>query len=81
MAAVSGLTVSDLNFNFSYFVHNHGRCFLQVWRLTIFASSGFGVLSKFGLQYTLSYEKVLKKCATLKLTFIQRGLLIHGRFL
>ena len=48
-AAVPGLTVSDLNFNFSCFVHNHGSCFLRVWCPTVFASSGHCVLLKFGL--------------------------------
>ena len=65
MAAVLGLIVSDKNFNFSCFVHNHRFCFLQVSCLTVFALSGHRVLFKFGLQDTLSYN-VLKKCATLQ---------------
>ena len=63
-AAVSWLIVSDVNFNFSCFGHNHGFCFLQVWRPTVFASTKRCVLLKFGLQDTLSY-KVIKTCATL----------------
>ena len=52
-AVVPGLIVSDVNFNFSCFVHNHGFCFLQVWCPTVFASSGHRVLLNFGLQDTL----------------------------
>ena len=67
-AAVSGLIVSDVNLNFSCFVHNVQRilfsaslvslCFCII--RTLFEC----VLSNFGLQDTLSYQ-VLKKCATL----------------
>ena len=64
-AAVPGLIASDVNFNFSCFVHNHGFCLLQVRCRTAFASSGYHVLLKFGLQDTLSH-KVLKKCAKLR---------------
>ena len=39
-AAVSGMITSDVNFTFSWFIHNHGFCFLQVWCPTLFASSG-----------------------------------------
>ena len=39
---------------FSVFVHNHGFCFVQSLRPTVFAVSGHRVLSKFGLQDTLS---------------------------
>ena len=62
MAAVPGLIVSDVNFNFSCFVPNQGFSFFggQVWFPTVFASSGHCVLLKFGLQDTLSY-KVLRK--------------------
>ena len=63
-AAVSGIIVSDVNFNFSCFVHNSGFCFLQVWCPTVFVSSGHHVLLNFGIQDTLSYN-VLKQCATL----------------
>ena len=57
------LFVSDVNFNFYFFLHNRGFCFLQVWCPTGFASLGQRVLLKFGLQDTLSY-KVMKKYAT-----------------
>ena len=66
-AAVPGLIVSDVNFNFSCFVHNNRFCFLQVWCSTAFASSGHNVLLKLGLQDTVSY-KVTKNCAALKTT-------------
>ena len=59
-AAVPGLAVSDVNFNFSSFVHNHGFCFLQVWCPTVFVSSGHRVLLNVGLWDTLFYY-VLKK--------------------
>ena len=59
MTAVSGLIISDVNFNFSCFIHNHIYCFLQVWCPVVFASSGQCILLKFGLQDTLSF-KVLK---------------------
>ena len=39
-----GLIFSDVNFNFSYFVHSRGFCFLQVWCPTVLASSGQHVL-------------------------------------
>ena len=45
-AAVPGLIISDVNFNFSCFVLNHGFCFLQVWCPAVFASSGHCVLLK-----------------------------------
>ena len=38
--------VSDVNFNFSCFVHSHEFCFLQVWCHTVFASSRHRVLLK-----------------------------------
>ena len=37
---VPGLTVSDVNFNFSCFVHNRRFHFLQVWCPTVFVSVG-----------------------------------------
>ena len=52
-AAVPGLTVSDVNFNFSCIVYNNGFRFLQVWCPTVFASSGHRVLLKSGLQDTV----------------------------
>ena len=55
-AAVLGLSLSDVNFNISCFVHNNGFCFLQVWCPAVFASSGHLVLSNVGLQNTLSYQ-------------------------
>ena len=67
MAAVPGLIISDVNFNFSCFLHNSQFCFLQVWcptGPTVFASSGHCVLLKFGLQDTLSH-KVIKNGWTL----------------
>ena len=72
-AAVPGLIVSYVKFNFSCFVHNHRFCFLQVWCPTVFASSEHHVLLKSGPQDTSSC-KVLKKCATLqhfKLAYLQ----------
>ena len=65
MAAVPGLIVSNVNCNFSCFVHNHGFCFLQVWCFAVFASLERGILFKFDLQDTLSY-KMLKKCVTMR---------------
>ena len=62
-AAVPGLIISDVNFNFSCFIHNHGLCVLHVWHPIVFASSGHVVQLKFGLQDTLSY-KVPTNCAT-----------------
>ena len=53
-AAVPGLIVSDVNFNFSCFVHNHRICFLQVWCPTAFASSGHRVILNVGHPDTLS---------------------------
>ena len=64
MAAVPGLTVSDVNFNFSCLVHNHGFCFLKVWCPTVYASSGHSVLLTFGLQDTLSHKVIKKMCNT-----------------
>ena len=69
MAAVPGLIVCDVNFNFSCFVHIHRFCFPQVWcPIIVFTSSRHNVLLKFGLQDTLSdiSDKVLQKCATLE---------------
>ena len=40
MAAVQGLIVSDMNLNFSCFVHNNRFCFLQVWCTIVFALLG-----------------------------------------
>ena len=60
-AAAPGLIVSDVNFNFSCFVHNHRFCFLPVWCPTVFESSRHSVLLKFGLQDTLSYEVIEKR--------------------
>ena len=71
-AAVSGLTVSDVNFNFSFFGHNHGFCFLQVWCPTVFASSGQYVLLKFGPQDTLSYKVLKHKCNTVRGSLLMR---------
>ena len=62
--AVPGLIVSDVNFSFSWFVHNHGFCFLQVWCPTVFVSSGRRVLFKFGPQDNLSYKVLKKMCNT-----------------
>ena len=53
-AAVLGLSLSDVNFNISCFVHNNGFCFLQVWCPTVSASSGHRVPLNFGLHDTLS---------------------------
>ena len=61
---VPGLTVSDVNLNFSSIVHKRKFVFLQVWCPTVFESPGHRVLLKFCLQDTLSYT-VFKKCATL----------------
>ena len=64
-AAVPRLIVGDANFNFfSYFVHSHGFRFLEVWCLTVFASSGHHVLLKSGLQDTLSFKLLKKMCNT-----------------
>ena len=63
-APIQGLIVSDVNFNFSCFVHHHVFCFLQVWCPAVFASLGLLVILKFDLQDTVSY-KVIKKFATL----------------
>ena len=43
-AAVFGLSVSDVNFNFYCFVYKQGFCFLQVWSPTVLGSSGHCVL-------------------------------------
>ena len=59
-AAVPGLIVSDVNFNFSCSVHNHRFCFLEVWCPTVFVSLRH-VLSKFGIQDTLSCKVIKKK--------------------
>ena len=37
-AAVLGLIVSDINFNFLCFVHSTGFCFLQVWCPSVFCN-------------------------------------------
>ena len=50
--------------NFSWCVHSHGFWFLQVWCLTVFASTGQCVLLKFGLQDTLSYKVLKNMCNT-----------------
>ena len=63
-AAVPGLFVSDVSFNFCCFVHTQGFCFLQVFCPIVFAPLGHFAQLKFVLQDTLSC-KVLKKCATL----------------
>ena len=62
MAAVQGLIVNEVNFNFSCFVHNNGFCFLHIWFPTLLASSGRRVLLKFGLQNTSSYKVLKKMC-------------------
>ena len=56
-AAVSGLIVSDVNFSFSCFAHNHGFGLLQVW-------CPYCVLLEFGIQDTLSYKVIRKMCNT-----------------
>ena len=50
--AFVGITVSDVNFKVSCFVHNNGFSFLQVWCPTVFAS-GHHFLLNFGLQDTV----------------------------
>ena len=64
-AAVQGLIISDVNFYFSCFVHNHRSCFLPVWCPIVFASLGHHVLLKSDPQDTLS-QKMLKnvQCCT-----------------
>ena len=60
MAAVSGLIVSGVNFNFFCFVHNCGFCFLQVWCPTVFASSGHRILLKFESPGHFEYKMIKK---------------------
>ena len=62
-AAIPGLIVSELNFNFSCYVHNHGFCFLQDWRPTVPASSGHHVLLKL-VSITLCPIRWKKMCKT-----------------
>ena len=77
-AAIPGLTVKDVNFDFSCFVHNNGILFsASPVSYCFFVSSGQHVPLNFGLQDTLSYE-VLKKCATLGLYHPSRSAHISG---
>ena len=64
-AAIPGLTVKDVNFNFSCFVHNR-FCFLQVWCPTVFASSGHLCPVNFwfpGHFVLFSAQKTVQQCS------------------